>query len=79
VATRKKQSVAVESHAASSGAEPLDKIARLLALLAVKGEPQPDKIKALSAAGFRSTEIASLLGLTRNAVDIALHRIRVKG
>jgi DNA-directed RNA polymerase specialized sigma24 family protein len=58
--------------------QPLEKIARVLALLLVKGEPQADKIKALSAAGFGNAEIADLLGLTRNAVNIALHRIRAK-
>lgn len=56
----------------------LEKITRLLALLAVKGESQPEKIKVLSGAGFSNTEIAELLGLTSNAVNVALHRLRAK-
>ena len=54
------------------------RLTNLVALLLVKGDPQPDQIRTLAAAGFGNSEIASLLGLTRNAVAIALHRIRRK-
>jgi DNA-directed RNA polymerase specialized sigma24 family protein len=61
-----------------SGAPQLDRLIRLLALLVVKGEPQAEKIQHLSGAGFANTEIAILLGLTPNAVNVALHRLRSK-
>lgn len=56
----------------------LEKLTKLLALLVVKGESQAEKIKMLAGAGFANIEIAELLGLTANAVNIALHRIRAK-
>lgn len=56
----------------------LDRLTRLLALLVVKGESQAEKIQLLSGAGFANTEIADLLGLTPNAVNVALHRLRSK-
>lgn len=56
----------------------LERATRLLALLAVKGEGQADKISLLSGAGFPNSEIASLLGTTANAVNVALHRARTK-
>jgi DNA-binding NarL/FixJ family response regulator len=56
----------------------MQRLVRLLALLVVKGESQPEKIKVLSAAGFANTEIADLLGLSANAVNVAIHRIRAK-
>lgn len=64
--------------AVGATATQLEKIIRLLALLAVKGESQPEKIKVLSGAGFSNTEIAELLGVTANTVNVALHRIRAK-
>jgi DNA-binding CsgD family transcriptional regulator len=59
-------------------AKQFDKLIRLVALLVIKGESQAEKIKALAGAGFSNTEIADLLGLTANAVNVALHRIRAK-
>ena len=56
----------------------LDRITRLLALLVVKGESQGEKVRLLSGAGFANTEIAEMLGLTANAVNVALHRARSK-
>lgn len=61
---------------AGSGAPQFDRLTRLLALLVVKGESQAEKIQLLSGAGFANTEIAELLGLTANAVNVALHRLR---
>ncbi len=55
-----------------------DRLTNLMALLVVKGEPQADQIRTLAAAGFGNSEIAGLLGLTSNAVNVALHRIRHK-
>lgn len=56
----------------------IERIMGLLALLLVKGEKQPDKIRALAAVGFQNMEIARLLGVTSNTVNVALHRIRKK-
>lgn len=49
---------------------------RLLAVLAVKGMEQRQAIAFLETAGFRPAEIATALGITRNAVNITLHRLR---
>lgn len=56
----------------------MEKLVGLLALIAVRGESQPEKIKMLSGAGFTNMDIARLLGITSNAVAIALHRARAK-
>ncbi len=48
----------------------------LLAVLAVKGMEQRQAIAFLDTAGFRPTDIATAMGITRNAVNIALHRLR---
>jgi DNA-binding NarL/FixJ family response regulator len=56
----------------------MERITNLLALLLVKGESQPDKIQTLSAAGFQNTDIARLLGVTPNTINVALHRMRKK-
>ena len=50
----------------------------LLALLLVKGESQPEKIRVLSAAGYANSEIAQLLGITANTVNVALYKQRAK-
>lgn len=79
MAARKRKSEAVSDSLPVPGyPAQLEKITRLLALLAVKGESQPEKIKVLSGAGFSNVEIAELLGLTPNAVNVALHRVRAK-
>ncbi len=54
----------------------LTRLTNLVALLLVKGEDQNEKIRTLNAAGYAPNEIASFLGITANAVSIALHRIR---
>lgn len=56
----------------------LCRLTNLVALLVIKGEPQADQLRILACAGFSNTEIASLLGLTSNAVNVALHRLRKK-
>jgi DNA-directed RNA polymerase specialized sigma24 family protein len=75
VVARKKGKVQSEGQ---TGAEQSEKLTRLLALLVVKGESQSDKIRLLASARFSNTEIAELLGVTGNAVNIALHRLRAK-
>jgi len=48
------------------------KLLNLLALLLVQERKQPEQIALLSRAGFRPTEIAALLGTTRNTVSVQL-------
>lgn len=52
----------------------LERIARLLALLATKGEPQANQILLLNAIGFSASEIASLLGTTSNTVSVTVYK-----
>jgi DNA-directed RNA polymerase specialized sigma24 family protein len=54
----------------------VERLIKLLALLLIKGEPQSDQLRTLVGAGFSNTEISRLLGLTPNAVNVALHRMR---
>ena len=63
---------------AEENSKQLERLTRLLALLVVKGESQAEKMRVLAGAGFANTEIAELLGLTPNAVNVALHRSRTK-
>jgi hypothetical protein len=56
----------------------LERLTNLVALLVVKGEPPPEQLRILAAAGYGNSEIAHLLGLTPNAVNVALHRLRKK-
>jgi hypothetical protein len=54
----------------------LDRIARLLALVAVKGEEQVEKVRTLSAVGFSASEVAQLLQVRANTVSAMLYRDR---
>lgn len=61
------------------GIEALEKIGRLLGLLYASQLGEMDQgIKAehLSRCGFSNIEIADLLGMKANAVNVALHRVR---
>lgn len=55
-----------------------ERLISLMALLLTKGEPQADQIRTLVSAGFSNTEIARLLALTPNAVNVAVHRMRTR-
>lgn len=48
------------------------RLVNLLALLLVQERKQPEQISLLSRAGFRPSEIATLLGTTRNTVSVQL-------
>jgi DNA-directed RNA polymerase specialized sigma24 family protein len=63
-----KELMALESH--------LERIAKLLALLVIKDQPQNSQIPFLSGAGFSPSEIAEMLGTTANTVSVTLSRIR---
>jgi DNA-binding NarL/FixJ family response regulator len=63
-------------------ANTLDRIASLLAGILVNGlkdEDQKTQIARLKGCGFGNTEIADILGTTRNVVNVAVHSIRKKG
>lgn len=49
---------------------------RLLAVIATKGTEQPKAIAFLDSLGFEPKGIAAALGITSNAVSIALYRQR---
>jgi hypothetical protein len=77
VAARKKHKMQSSSAEASvNTAQQIERLIRLAALFVVKGEAQPEKIKMLSGDGFTNSEIAGLLGVTANAVNVALFRSR---
>lgn len=71
---RKKRSD--ETGTNSAGTKVTERLTNLVALLLVKGEPQAEQIATLVRAGFTNTEVAGLLGVTANAVNIAMHRRR---
>lgn len=52
----------------------LERITKLLALLAAKGESQANQILMLNAIGFTASEIASLLGTTPNTVSVTVYQ-----
>jgi DNA-directed RNA polymerase specialized sigma24 family protein len=77
VAARKKLSnTKPPSEAPGINAQQVDRLIRLIALLVVKGESKGEKIQILAGAGFGNAEIAELLGLTANSVNVALYRMR---
>lgn len=49
---------------------------RLLAVIATKGMEQPKAIAFLDSVGFEPRHVAAALGVTPNAVSVALHRLR---
>jgi hypothetical protein len=65
-----------ESAKDSDEASTLARLTDLVALLVVKGESQPEKIRCLHAVGYAPAAIAALLSITPNAVSIALHRLK---
>jgi DNA-directed RNA polymerase specialized sigma24 family protein len=56
----------------------LQRITKLLVLIATKDQSQRDKIAALSSVGFQPKEMADLLGTTANTVRVTLSDIRKK-
>lgn len=57
-------------------AEKLDRVLRLLAVIAVKGMSQTDQIAILDRVGFAPKEIAEIIGTTSNTVRVGLVSIR---
>ncbi len=56
--------------------EKLDRVVRLLGVIAVRGLPQLQQIATLSRIGFSPKEIAEVAGTTPNTVRVALVSIR---
>lgn len=62
-------------------ADTLDRIAKLLAGIFLKGneeEDQKTQIARLKGCGFGNSEIAVMLGTTPNVVNVAVHSLRNK-
>lgn len=75
----RKRAPAAEATGDGGGTTALDKIAGLLALLYVKGVEDKDSAALkLDAIGFTAREIASLLDVGTNYVNVARHR-KAKG
>jgi hypothetical protein len=60
--------------AKSNVVEPVEKIARLLAILATNGMEKEEAARRLLAAGFVSAEIGGLLGVNANFANVAKSR-----
>jgi DNA-directed RNA polymerase specialized sigma24 family protein len=58
--------------------EELQRITKILILIATEGKNQREKIETLSNIGFQPKEIAELLGTTPGSVRVALVDIRKK-
>lgn len=58
----------------SSAADPLERIARLLAIIATKELDKEEAARRLLAAGFDAKQIASLLGVNPNFANVAKRR-----
>lgn len=56
--------------------EKLDRVLRLLAVIAVKGMSQTEQIAVLDRVGFTPKEIAEIVGTTSNTVRVGLVAIR---
>lgn len=54
----------------------LDRIGKLLAILATKGETQGEQIVALNRVGYSNAELAELLGTTPGNVGQTLYASR---
>jgi DNA-directed RNA polymerase specialized sigma24 family protein len=72
VATKRARKNDPPSDDLTSVVEQMRRISNLLALVAVKGEDQKDKVLTLSAAGYAPYEISDLLGTTSNTVRVTL-------
>jgi hypothetical protein len=54
----------------------LDTIIKLLIVQTFDGKKDRETIKFLSSVGYQPKDIALLIGITPNAVRIALHKIK---
>jgi hypothetical protein len=70
----RKRADAAADQASEKGSPALDKIAGLLALIATKEMDKDSAALKLDACGFTAREIASLLEVGTNYVNVARHR-----
>lgn len=56
----------------------LQRISKILVVIATEGKNQREKIEILSKVGFQPKEIAELLSTTSNTVSVTLAEIRKK-
>lgn len=56
----------------------LNRITKLLVIIATKDQKQREQIEILSRTGFQPKDIADLLGTTPNNVSVTLSDIRKK-
>jgi DNA-directed RNA polymerase specialized sigma24 family protein len=54
----------------------LDRLIRIMALSVTRGLTTTEKISMLHQAGFTPTEIAEILGTSRNVVNVRLSEMR---
>ena len=63
-------------HAKGTGPEPIDEVARLLALNLKRDRGLQEVIAELDSVGIRQARIAELLGTTNGYVSVALARAK---
>ncbi len=75
-----KAKVDIEEGAGASNLNSFEsRLTNLLGLLLIKGEKQQaEQIMLLNRAGFRTAEIAALVGTTNNAVSVAVYQQKKK-
>jgi DNA-directed RNA polymerase specialized sigma24 family protein len=74
---KRKRTAARANSASDTTVTSEEKIARLFGLLAVRDiESSSEKVCLLRLAGFRTSEVATLLNVTENVVRVAEHRSR---
>jgi DNA-directed RNA polymerase specialized sigma24 family protein len=57
----------------------LDKLIRIMSLSALRGLTTTEKISLLHEVGFTPSEIAEMIGTSRNVVNVRLSEMRRRG
>lgn len=70
---QKRRSRSVPALPVAPDVRALDRIGRLLAMLATKGLNQKDQVLFLKGAGFEIAEIAEIADITPHHVSVTLH------
>jgi DNA-directed RNA polymerase specialized sigma24 family protein len=79
VAKRKRQAASNSPVSGSSGVSATEKIAALLALIAIRDMDTDEAAIRLDGIGFSAREISSLLDVSLNYVNVAKHRKKRSG
>ena len=56
----------------------LDVISRLLAFIVIEDKPANQQIDILSKAGFKTSDIAAIVGKSENQIHVTKNRLRKK-